>query len=84
MVEPGEVLDEWQAATAVTRADLILATAHLVADEFAERGVDGVEVYADVHVAWNGRMRARWFDPTVDLAATSRFAPAVDYVLPAP
>ena len=81
-VEPGSVLTEWQTAQALTRPDLALATAHLVAEDFARRGVADVEVRADSWVAFNGRSRQRWIDPSVDLATVSRFAPAADYVLP--
>ena len=81
-VGPESVLTEWQTAQALSRPDLALATAHLVAADFADRGIVDVEIHADSWVAFNGRPRQRWIDPTVDLAAVSRFAPAADYVLP--
>ena len=81
-VVPTDVLDEWQAAAATTRADLILATAHLVGETEADLvGHDDVEVYADVFVAWNGRLRERWIDPDVDLMSVSRLSPASTFVL---
>ena len=82
IVEPGSVLTEWQTAQALSRPDLALATAHLVAQDFADRGIADVEVRADSWVAFNGRSRQRWIDPSVDLSTVSRFAPAADYVLP--
>ena len=57
-------------------------TAHLVAADFARRGHPDVEVRADSWVAFNGRPRQRWIDPTVDLAALDRRSPASRYVLP--
>lgn len=81
-VPPELVLTEWQAAEAETRPQLALATAHLVAAEFAERGHDDVEVRADHHVAFNGRLHQRMIDPAVDLTEVSGWSPAADYVLP--
>ncbi|MEO1056305.1 MAG: HTTM domain-containing protein [Actinomycetota bacterium] len=83
-VDAEAVLEEWQAATAVTRADLILATSHLIAADYRDRLGRDVEVRADAFVAWNGRLATRWIDPTVDMAALSRFAPAAAYVLDRP
>jgi hypothetical protein len=80
-VVPTTVLTDWQARQAAVRADLALAAAHLVADDFARRGHPGVEVQADSWVSFNGRRRQRMIDPSVDLAALDRRARAGDYVL---
>ena len=45
-------------------------------------GHPDVEVRADSFVSFNGRPRQRMIDPSVDLAALSRRAPASAYVLP--
>lgn len=84
VVGPGEVLADWQSAAAMVRADLILSTAHLIARAERERSGRSVEVYADAVVAWNGRLRTTWIDPTVDLAALDRSAAASRYVVEAP
>lgn len=81
-VEPTTVLTDWQATQAAIRADLTLAAAHLVADDFDRQGHPGVEVRADSWVSFNGRRRQRMIDPTVDLAALGRHARASEYVLP--
>jgi hypothetical protein len=78
-VRPDDVLEEWQAAQAVQRPDLALATAHLIADAARPRDV---EVYANSWVAFNGDPRQRWIDRGVDLAAVPRSAAASVYVLP--
>lgn len=83
-VDAEQVLDEWQAAAAMVRADLILTSAHLLADEFRPVLGDDVEVRVDAFVAWNGRLPERWIDPVVDLAALPRTASANAYVLDAP
>jgi hypothetical protein len=80
-VDPTLVLTDWQAQQAAIRPELALAAAHLVADDFARRGRDGVAVRADSWVSFNGRQRQRMIDPQVDLAALSRRARATTYVL---
>ena len=82
MVEPTMVLTDWQARQASIRADLTLAAAHLVAEEFERRGHADVEVRADSWVSFNGRRRQRLIDPAVDLAALGRRSQASAYVLP--
>ena len=81
-VRPSAVLTDWQERQAVSRADLTLAAARLVAGEMARHGHPGVEVRAESFVSFNGRRRQRMIDPTVDLAALSRRSPASAYVLP--
>ena len=80
-LRPDDIVEVWQAGQIVRRPDLILAGAHLVADELARDG-RSVAVRADAWVAFNGRPRQRWIDPSVDLAALDRGAPASAYVLP--
>lgn len=77
VVDPSDVLSQWQVAQATARPDLILATAHIIAGEHAHP----VSVRADAWVSVNGRPRQRWIDPDVDLARVSRTAPAATYVL---
>ncbi|MEM1333015.1 MAG: HTTM domain-containing protein [Actinomycetota bacterium] len=83
-VDAESVLTEWQAAAATVRADLILTTAHLIADQRSGPSGPRIAVHVDAFVAWNGRVRERWIRPDIDLAALSRAAPASAYVLPAP
>jgi vitamin K-dependent gamma-carboxylase len=82
LVRAGDLLEPWQVAQADTRPDLILATAHLIADE-TERDI-GLRpiVHVDAWVSVNGRPRQRWIDPTVDLATLPRSSRAATYVLP--
>lgn len=71
-VEPTSVLTDWQARQAVVRPDLLLTTAHLVADDFAKRGHANVEVRADVFCSFNGRPYQRMIKPDVDLVSIKR------------
>ncbi len=80
-VDPATVLTDWQARQAAIRPELALAAAHLVAEDFAGRGHDGVTVQADSWVSFNGRQRQRMIDPQVDLASLSRRARTSTYVL---
>ena len=80
-VDPTSVLTDWQVRQAAIRPDLRIAAAHLVADDFAGRGHDGVIVRADSWVSFNGRQRQRMIDPQVDLASLDRRARASTYVL---
>ena len=82
LVHAGDLLEPWQVAQADTRPDLILATAHLIADETERDNGARPIVHADAWVSVNGRPRQRWIDPAADLADLPRTSPAATYVLP--
>ncbi len=69
LVYPEEYLTPVQVERMAYQPDMILATAHIIRDDFAARGHEGVEVRADALVAYNGRAAAPLIDPDVDLAA---------------
>ncbi|MDE2991767.1 MAG: HTTM domain-containing protein [Chloroflexota bacterium] len=80
---PAEYLTPLQAERMAYQPDMILETAHFIADDFRQQGRD-VEVRADVFVTFNGRPAVRFIDPDVDLA---RIAPGLapkPWILPAP
>jgi vitamin K-dependent gamma-carboxylase len=77
IVWPDDVLDDWQVPQATSRPDLVLGTAHVIAEQHGNT----VEVRADAWVSLNGRPRQRWIDPDIDLSTISRTAPADSYVL---
>lgn len=68
-VAPERYLTAPQARAMAVQPDMIREAAQLVRDDFAARGVVAPRVYADVHVAMNGRPPRRLIDPDVDLAA---------------
>lgn len=75
----------WRQANEMSgQPDLILQLAHHVRDDFQQRGLGPVEVYADVFVSWNGRPSARLIDPTRDLAEEPDAIFTAAYVLPEP
>ena len=67
-VDPQLVLTDWQAAQAAVRPDLLLATAHLVAEHYEQR----VEVRADAWMSMNGSEAVRVVDPELDLTTVTR------------
>lgn len=71
-VSPALVLTDWQERQASIRSDLLLKTAHLVAEDFADRGYLNVEVRAQSFVSFNGGPRQRYVDSSVDLATVKR------------
>ena len=81
-VGPELVLTDWQATQATIRPDLIVATAHLIADHYRAAGRGEVEVRADAFASFNGRPHQRLVDPTVDLAAERRNLAPKSYLLP--
>ena len=81
-VGPELVLTDWQISQATIRPDLIVATAHLIADHYRAEGRGEVEVRADAFASFNGRPHQRMLDPTVDLAAQRRDLTPKSFILP--
>ena len=69
IVSPDEYLTPLQVERMAIQPDLILQTAHIAAEDFADRGFPGVTVKADAFVSWNGRANTRLIDPDADLAS---------------
>ena len=79
---PELVLEDWQAAQAAIRPDLLHAAALLVADHYRTQGNMFPQVRANAWVSMNGRPAQRIIDPTVDLATQPRTLAADDWILP--
>jgi len=84
IVEPREYLTPYQARIAAPQPDMVLQLAHIIADDFAARGLGPVAVYADARVAFNGRPNAPMIDPTVDLAREQDTLAPKRWILRAP
>ena len=80
---PEEYLAPIQAERMAYQPDMILATAHIIAQDEYRRGRD-VQVRADAFVTYNGREVARFIDPEVDLARIEPGLAPNTWVLPAP
>ena len=82
LVYPDDYLTPTQVERMASQPDLVLATAHIIREDFTRRGHPAVEVRADVYVAFNGRPAARLIDPAVDLAAIGSGIGPKPWVLP--
>ena len=80
---PEAYLTALQAERMAYQPDMILATAHIIAQDARLHGRE-VEVRADAFVAFNGRRAARLIDPTVDLASIRPGIGPKTWVLAAP
>lgn len=83
-VEPKQYLTPYQARISAPQPDMVLQLAHIIADDFAARGLGPVAVYADARVSFNGRPNAPMIDPTVDLAQERDTLAPKRWILPAP
>jgi hypothetical protein len=81
LVRAGDLLEPWQVAQAATRPDLVLATAHLIADRDERLLGRRPIVTVDAWLSSNGQPRRRWIDQTLDLAAVPRSAGTHTYVI---
>ncbi len=81
---PEEYLTPGQAERMAYQPDLVLATAHIIRDDFLSHGHEGVEVRADAFVAYNGRPAARLIDPQVNLAAVKPGLAPKPWILDSP
>lgn len=82
LVTPDDYLTPLQVERMAFQPDLILQTAHFIADDFATQGYDDVEVRAEAFVSWNGRMNGRLIDPEVNLAAVKPSITPKKWILP--
>jgi hypothetical protein len=69
-----------QIAKMRTRPDMLLQYAHFLAEEYADRGAQGV--YAHVFVSLNGRPITRFIDPEVDLSEQPRTLGHAEWIIP--
>lgn len=68
-VDPMEYLTRSQFGNMTSHPEMILQFSHYLADEWARKGYDSVEVRADTAISLNGRDPMPIVDPTVNLAA---------------
>ena len=82
LVAPDDYLTPLQTERMAIHPDMILQTAHFIADDFAERGYRDVEVRADAFVSMNGRANRRLVNPDVDLAVIEPSIAPKRWILP--
>jgi len=83
-VGPLAVLSPLQARRISATPDALVAAAQCVRDDFARRGVPGVEVRVDAWASMQGRVMGRLIDPTVDLARVEEGLRPAPWILPTP
>jgi vitamin K-dependent gamma-carboxylase len=83
-VSPRQYLNDYQDREHATQPDLILQLAHHIADDYARRGYEDVEVRAEAWVSLNGRAPRLMIDPEVDLADRARDFARKTWIRPAP
>ena len=84
LVYPEKYLTPAQVERMSSQPDLILATAHLIRDDYAARGFQQVQVRADAYVSYNGRAAAPLVDSTVDLATIHPGIGPKSWIMPEP
>ncbi|MDE2688040.1 MAG: HTTM domain-containing protein [Chloroflexota bacterium] len=82
LITPDDYLTPLQVERMAFQPDLILQTAHFIADDFAMRGYNGVAVNAEAFVAWNGRPHGRLINPEADLASVKSGSMPNKWILP--
>ena len=75
-------LSDYQIKQMAIQPDFVLQFAHHLAAEYRCRGWANPEVYAEVHVALNGRRSRLLVDPAVDLAAEADGLRPKSWILP--
>lgn len=84
VVSPYDYLTEMQYREMAGQPDMILQLAHRIRDDFNERGVGPVQVYADSWVSLNARPARRMIDPAADLAQVRDGLGAADWITSPP
>lgn len=77
-----EFLTPAQEKMMATQPDMILQFAHHLEEVYRERGMDDVEITAEVRVTLNGRRSRLMVDPEVDLTKRTRGFHHKDWILP--
>jgi hypothetical protein len=82
VVSPRAELTPLQVAAMATQPDMIVDYARHLRARYTAEGFDGVRVFADVFVAYNGRPSQRLVKPDVDLSRVPSGFAAYDFILP--
>lgn len=82
VVEPDYLLSATQLARLTFYPDMVLRTAHEMADDLREQGFGEVEIHAEVDVSLNGREAQPLVYPNLDLASQPRNLAPADWIVP--
>lgn len=84
LVSPNHYLTDQQYREMSGQPDLILQLAHHIRDDFNERGLGPVQVYADARVSLNGRPALPLIQPDADLASVHDGIGRADWITDPP
>ncbi|MEM8942348.1 MAG: HTTM domain-containing protein [Pseudomonadota bacterium] len=84
LISPHQYLTEDQYREMAGQPDMILQLAHHIRDEYEQKGLAPVEVYADSQVSLNGRLAHSMIDSSINLAQVNRGLGRATWITEAP
>jgi hypothetical protein len=77
-----DFLSSYQEKQMSFQPDFILEFAHHLGKYYSKKGINNVQVFADSHVALNGRRNQRFVDPNIDLLKIEEGFKNKNWILP--
>ena len=81
-VKNEDFLPNYQEKQMSFQPDFILDFAHYLGEHFSQKGIENIQVFADSHVALNGRRNERFIDPNKNLLEFNRGFKNKSWILP--
>ena len=81
-VKNEDFLTNYQEKQMSFQPDFILEFAHYLGEQYSQKGIENIQVFADSHVALNGRRNQRFIDPNKNLLEFNRGFKNKSWILP--
>ena len=81
-VKNEDFLTNYQEKQMSFQPDFILEFAHFLGEHYSQKGIENIQVFADSHVALNGRRNQRFIDPNKNLLEFNRGFKNKSWILP--
>tara|TARA_B100001093_G_C26457790_1_gene855089 strand:+ start:93 stop:431 length:339 start_codon:yes stop_codon:yes gene_type:complete len=81
-VKNEDFLTNYQEKQMSFQPDFILEFAHHLGEYYSQKGYENIQVFADSHVALNGRRNQRFIDPNKNLLKFNRGFKNKSWILP--
>ena len=81
-VKNEDFLTNYQEKQMSFQPDFILEFAHYLGEHYSQKGIENIQVFADSHVALNGRRNQRFIDPNKNLLEYNRGFKNKSWILP--
>ena len=81
-VKNEDFLTNYQEKQMSFQPDFILEFAHYLGKHYSQKGIENIQVFADSHVALNGRRNQRFIDPNKNLLEFNRGFKNKSWILP--